>query len=55
MVSRKEIRPAQENATGQKSQGSAESQDRVGIGDYCWRPDLSVVSGVGKESEDKAD
>ena len=34
VVDSKEIRPAQEKATGQKSQGWAESQDRVGIGDY---------------------
>ena len=52
VVGRKEIRPAQENGTGQKSQGSAESQDRVGIGDYCFTP-LSVVSGASKESQDK--
>ena len=39
-------------ATGQNSQGWAESQDRVGIGDYCSNQ-LSVVSGASKESQDK--
>ena len=55
VAERKEIRPVREKATGQKSQGWAESQDRVGIGDYCRRPNLSVVRGVSKESEDKVD
>ena len=52
VVNRKKYDLYLRKATGQNSQGWAESQDRVGIGDYCSNQ-LSVVSGASKGSLDK--